>query len=58
MLGLAFTLDIPQKLKLIEILLIVGALLSALILPESLLIIFMFFIIFSIIYFVHIQQKN
>jgi len=53
-----FQLDIKEKSKLIEILLIVGALLVALQLPKILIWIFMLFVIFAIVYFISIQHHH
>lgn len=53
-----YSLNYKQKLHLAEILLIVGALLSALHLPEQLIWIFMLFVMFSIVYIIIIQQEE
>jgi len=53
-----FQLDIKEKSKLIEILLIVGALLETLQLPKNLIWIFMLFVIFAIVYFISIQHHH
>ena len=53
-----FTLNERDKSSLIEILLIVGTLLSALSLPLNLIWIFVFFIICAILYFIFLKSKE
>ncbi|MCX6667934.1 MAG: hypothetical protein NTV74_06860 [Euryarchaeota archaeon] len=52
-----FNLTNKQKSNLIEVLLIVGSILSALQLPKNLIWIFMLFVISSIVYFILIQKE-
>ncbi len=53
-----FYLNVNQKMKLIEILLIVGSILAAFKIPSDMIWLFMIFILFSILYYIHIQQKK
>ena len=53
-----FQLNVKEKSKLIEILLIVGALLTAFQLPINLIWIFMLFVILAIVYFILIQHHH
>ena len=48
----------PQKLKFIEILLIVGAIISAFQLPLEMIWIFMLFVLFSLLYYIYLQRED
>ena len=53
-----FQLDISQRTKLIEILLIVGSIVAAFKIPTSMIWLFMLFVLFSILYYILLIQKE
>lgn len=53
-----FQLDISQRTKLIEILLIVGSIVAAFKIPTKMLWLFMLFVLLSILYYILIQKEK
>ena len=57
--GVKIQLDIDQRTKLIEILLIVGSIIVAFKIPTSMIWLFMFFVLFSIVYYIlNLQEEK
>ena len=53
-----FQLDVSQRTKLIEILLIVGSIVAAFKIPTSMIWVFMLFVLFSVLYYILLIQKE